>query len=769
MAEKKGAWTAPLNASAGDGAVSIPSPAISSRSTTVSAEPKPKPKPKPKAPSKAGTKGKAKAGAKKAATKGILVIVESPAKAKTIEKYLGSKYTVLASMGHLIDLPKSRVGIDVEGDFEPEYLTIRGKAKLLKDLQKAAKKSSLVLLASDNDREGEAIAFHIQNSLRSKEADLPIQRIVFNEITPQAIRDAVKAPHSIDDTKVDAQKARRVLDRLVGYNLSPLLWKKVKNGLSAGRVQSVALRLICEREKEVESFLPDEYWSIEGEFRKGRADFSGELVLFRGAKLELSGETAAEAIVEALQGKSAVVSELHEAEKTQRPKPPFTTSKLQQTAANRLGFTSKKTMQIAQQLYEGVNIGSTRIGLITYMRTDSVRISDSAIVEVRAYLAEHFPAELPGSPNVYSADGKSQDAHEAIRPTIVGCDPESVKKHLSKDQYKLYALIWERFVASQMTSAKLRSSSADLVVGEGIFRVSSSRVVERGFYKIIKVSATKEDKTEGNVPELKVGEEIKVEHVRSEQHFTQGPARFTDASIIKALEEQGIGRPSTYAPIISVLLERYYVSRENRQLVPTTLGRMISDILVEYFPDVVNVGFTAGMEAMLDEVEEEKADWVHKIRDFYGPFKEKIDEVMEDLQSFRGTLDEATDIVCEKCSKPMVKKLGRFGYFLACTGFPECRNTRSIPLGKCPRPGCGGDIVARRRAKGKGREFYGCTNYPVCDFITYNKPTGSICPKCGWFLVEKYDKKSGSHKACINPACDYLHTHGEEEEHGQEV
>ncbi len=675
---------------------------------------------------------------------------------------------MLASMGHLIDLPKSRVGIDVEGDFEPEYLTIRGKAQLLKSLQKAAKKSCLVLLASDNDREGEAIAFHIQNSIRSKEAELPIRRIVFNEITPQAIRNAVKAPHAIDDTKVDAQKARRVLDRLVGYNLSPLLWKKVKNGLSAGRVQSVALRLICDREKEVQSFLPEEYWSVLGDFRKGRVAFSGELVLFRGEKPDLPGEAAATAIVDAILGKDAVVGELREAEKTLRPKPPFTTSKLQQTAANRLGFTSKKTMQIAQQLYEGVNVGSNRIGLITYMRTDSTRISDTAIAEVRGYLAERFPAELPGSANIYAADGKAQDAHEAIRPTIVAYDPESMKAHLSKDQLKLYALVWERFVASQMTNAKLRSSSADIVAGEGVFRVSSSRVVEQGFYKVIKVGATKEDKSEGSVPEFKPGEVLKLERVRSEQHFTQGPSRFTDASIIKALEEQGIGRPSTYAPIISVLLERYYVSRENRQLVPTTLGRMISDILVEYFPGVVNVGFTAGMEAMLDEVEDEKADWVHKIRDFYGPFKDKVDEVMQDLQSFRGSLDEATDIVCEKCGKPMVKKLGRFGYFLACTGFPECRNTRSIPLGKCPRPGCGGDIVARRRAKGKGREFYGCTNYPVCNFITYNKPTGSACPKCGWFLVEKFDKKSGSHKACINPDCDYLHTYGEEDEHGQE-
>jgi DNA topoisomerase-1 len=450
-----------------------------------------------------------------------------------------------------------------------------------------------------------------------------------------------------------------------------------------------------------------------------------------------------------------------------KPKPPFTTSKLQQAAANRLGFTSKKTMQIAQQLYEGVNIGSGRIGLITYMRTDSTRISETALADVRAYIGEKFPAELPESPIAYAADGKAQDAHEAVRPTIVTYDPESVKEYLSKDQRGLYALIWERFVASQMTDAKFRISSADIAAGEGTFRAVSSRIVEQGFYKVVRVGAAKERKAETSVPELREGEELKVEGIRSEQHFTQGPSRYTDASIVKALEEEGIGRPSTYAPIISVLLERYYVSRENKRLVPTVLGRMISDILVEYFPDVVNVGFTVGMEAMLDEVEDRRADWVGKIREFYGPFKGKVDEVMGSLQSYRGTLDEATDISCEKCGKAMVKKLGRFGYFLACSGFPECRNTRSVPLGRCPRPDCGGDIVARRRAKGRGREFYGCTNYPTCDFITYNKPTSSNCPRCGWFLVEKIDKKSGPHKACINPDCDYLHSHGEGAEHGQ--
>ncbi|MGO8695073.1 MAG: type I DNA topoisomerase [Rectinemataceae bacterium] len=747
-----------------------------SATSAVAAKTKPtiaaKAKPRATARSKAKPKVKEK-------PKGILVVVESPAKAKTIEKYLGSKYTVLASMGHLIDLPKSRIGIDVEGDFEPEYLTIRGKAKLLKELQKAAKKSSLVLLASDNDREGEAISYHIRNALRSKESAVPMERIVFNEITPQAIREAVKNPRDIDETKVNAQKARRVLDRLVGYNLSPLLWKKVKNGLSAGRVQSVALRLICDREKEVESFLPEEYWSLEGDFRKGRGAFSGELVLFRGAKAELKGEAGASEVIAAIEGQKAIVGEIRESERSMKPKPPFTTSKLQQTAANRLGYTSKKTMQIAQQLYEGVNVGSTRIGLITYMRTDSTRISDTAIEEVRGYIGANFPAELPESPNVFVSDGKVQDAHEAVRPTIVAYDPDSLKEYLTRDQVRLYGLIWERFVASQMSNAKVRSTSSDILVGDAVFRVGSSHIVEQGFYKVIKLGASKEDRTSGgtdgvgtggrgsNAPELRSGEEIKVERYRPEQHFTQGPSRYTDASIIRAMEEQGIGRPSTYAPTISVLLERYYVTRENRQLAPTTLGRMISDILVESFPQVVNVGFTAGMEDGLDEVEDARTDWVRMIRDFYGPFKVRVDEVMEKLQSYRGRLDEPTDIVCDKCGRPMVKKLGRFGFFLACTGFPECRNTRSIPLAKCPRCGTG-DIVARRRANGRGREFYGCSRYPECDFITYNKPTGSTCPQCGWFLVEKYDRKSGSHKACINPDCDYLHTHDEEGEGGPE-
>jgi DNA topoisomerase I len=713
---------------------------------------------------KAGTAKKKSAKTTKAAARQTLVVVESPAKAKTIEKYLGSSYTVMASMGHLIDLPKSRLGVDVDNGFTPEYLTIRGKAKLLKELLKAAKKSKAVLLASDNDREGEAISYHIRGAIAQKNEKLDIRRIVFNEITPQAIREAVKLPHAIDEDKVNAQKARRVLDRLVGYHLSPLLWKKVKNGLSAGRVQSVALRLICEREAEVESFIPEEFWSLEADFRKGRYSFSGDLVEYRGEKISPKTESDVKTVTDAIAGVPCTVGEMRETERSVRPKPPFTTSKLQQTAANRLGFTSKKTMQVAQQLYEGINIGTTRIGLISYMRTDSVRVSDLALAEVRKFIAEQYPAELPPGPVIYVTDNKAQDAHEAIRPTVVSYTPDSIKEYLNKDQQRLYGIIWERFVASQMTAARQRSTALDVLAGDAMFRANASRLVEKGFYKVIKLLATKEDK-ETVLPELRIGEELKLEGYRPEQHFTQGSARFTDASIIRILEEKGIGRPSTYAPIISVLLERYYVTRENRQLVPTTLGRTINDMLVLSFPDVVNVDFTAGMESLLDEVEDSKRDWVSAMGQFYVPFRKRVDEIMVSLESFKGKMDESTDKVCEKCGKPMVKKLGRFGFFLACTGFPDCKNTKSIPLARCPRPGCNGEIVARRKAKGRGREFFGCSNYPACDFITYYKPTNSYCPKCGWFLVERFDKKRGSYKACINPACDYLHSQEEEHVH----
>lgn len=696
-----------------------------------------------------------KASTKKKAGKTSLVIVESPAKAKTIEKYLGPGYTVKASMGHLIDLPKSRLAIDVEHGFTPEYITVRGRAKLLKELQRDAKKVDEVLLASDNDREGESIAWHLKNAFDGK-TKAPIKRIVFNEITPQAITEAVKHPTDIDESKVNAQKARRVLDRLVGYNLSPLLWKKVKNGLSAGRVQSVALRLICEREKEVENFIPDEYWSLDADFVKGKSKFTAQLVQYDDKKIELPSEKSVQEIIEEIGKTSCTVADIKATEKTVRPKPPFTTSKLQQVAANRLGFTSRKTMQIAQQLYEGVNIGSSRVGLITYMRTDSVRISQTAIKDVRDWLTKNYPGELPEQPIEYTVGKKAQDAHEGIRPTYVSYTSDSVKEYLTRDQHRLYSIIWERFVSSQMNNAKTRTTSVDIRAGKALFRVSASKVVDKGFYKVIKTLSSKEDAT-GSLPSLKVGEEITAEKFYPEQHFTQGPARFTDASIVKTLEEKGIGRPSTYAPIISVLLDRYYVTRSNKQLVPTQLGRMINDILVESFPEVVNENFTAEIENELDEVEENKIQWAKMLEDFFFPFRDKVENVMATHESFKGMMDEVTDKICEKCGKPMVKKLGRFGFFLACSGFPECHNTRSIPLARCPRPGCNGEIVARK-TKGRGKEFYGCTNYPQCDFISHYKPIDVYCPKCGQFLVEKYDKKHGTYKACINPDCDYLHS-----------
>lgn len=703
-----------------------------------------------------------KSSSKKAAAKGkqTLVIVESPAKAHTIEKYLGPGFTVKASMGHLIDLPKSRLAIDIENNFQPEYITVRGRAKLLKELQKDAKKSDVVLLASDNDREGEAIAWHLNNALKDK-TEAKINRIVFNEITPVAIKEAVQNPGEIVESKVNAQKARRVLDRLVGYNLSPLLWAKVKNGLSAGRVQSVALRLICEREEEVENFIPEEYWTLDADFVKGKTKFTAQLVKYKGENPELKNEQAVKDIIAEIQNSECKVINIKQTEKTVRPKAPFTTSKMQQSAANRLGFTSRKTMQIAQQLYEGINMGASRVGLITYMRTDSVRISQTALDDVRGWLSKNHPDELPAEPIHYSVGKAAQDAHEGIRPTYVEYTPDFVKEYLTRDQLRLYTIIWERFVSSQMNNAKTVTTSAEIAAGDALFRVSASKISEKGFYKVIKLLSSKEEKT-GNLPSLKVDEVLESGKFYPEQHFTQGPARYTDASIVRTLEEKGIGRPSTYAPIISVLLDRYYVTRSNKQLVPTQLGRIICKILVESFPEVINEHFTAEVENNLDKVEEDTLVWNSMIGDFFGSFKKRVDEVMESVESIKGSLDEPTDKICEKCGKPMVKKLGRFGYFLACSGFPECHNTKSIPLAKCPVPGCDGEIVTRK-TKGRGKEFYGCTNYPACNFISHFKPIDAVCPKCGWFLVEKFDKKNGTYKSCINPDCDYLHSAGEDE------
>jgi DNA topoisomerase-1 len=647
------------------------------------------------------------------------------------------------------------MAVDVEHDFEPEYITVRGKAAKLKGLTDEAKRSDAIILASDPDREGEAIAYQIGKYLQEKTKDTPIRRVTFNEITRPAVQEAMAKPRDIHMSLVEAQKARRVIDRLVGYTLSPLLWKKVKSGLSAGRVQSVALKLICDREQEVESFIPEEYWTIEAHLRAHQHVVRAELALFNGQKPSIQNESQANSIIAALSGKPAVVTDIQYADRSIKPKPPFTTSKLQQTAANRLGFTSTKTMKVAQQLYEGVDMGHQRLGLITYMRTDSTRISESALRETHEWLAKYFPAQTPDSPIRYSVSNAAQDAHEAIRPTRVDITPDEAARYIKGDHLKLYTLIWERFVASQMKPAIMRTYTADIQMGEALFRASASSFLEEGFYKVIRLGASKEERTSHQLP-LEKGQTLVAEKIQGVQHFTQGPSRYTDATIVRALEELGIGRPSTYAPTIETLIERYYVQRDKRQLVPTALGKIINEILSKNFPEVINTSFTANMESMLDKVEEQKVDWVSELKKFYFPLRDKVADVMHALEDMHGALDEATDETCPKCGKPLVKKLGRYGYFLSCSGFPECTYTKSVPLAKCPK--CGGDIVPRVSTKGRRKKFYGCSNYPECDFMTLYKPTNATCPKCGWFLVEKYDKKKGMYKACINPDCDYLHS-----------
>ena len=683
--------------------------------------------------------------------KSTLLIVESPAKAKTIEHYLGKGYSVEASVGHLIDLPKSRIAIDVDNNFEPEYITVRGKASILKELEKKAAKADEVLLASDNDREGEAISYHLKTALEAKKIPAKIERIIFNEITPGAIKAAVNAPRDIDMGKVNAQKARRVLDRIVGYNLSPILWKKVKNGLSAGRVQSVALRLICDREAEVQAFTPEEYWSLDVELKKGKGSFLAQLVPQNEEKISFHSKAEVDAFMASLAGKKYVVTDVKTVDKVLNPRAPYTTSKLQQDAAIRLGFTSKKTMQLAQQLYEGISLGSNRVGLITYMRTDSTRISNQALADVRDYIGKNFPQALPEHFNNYSLGKRAQDAHEAIRPTYVKYTPDSVKQYLTSDQHKLYTIIWERFVSSQMKDSILAVTTVDINCGGKPFRTIASVVKEKGYQAVLKLLASKEKSV--HLPALAAGDELEYSKYDTEQHFTQGPSRYTDASIVKIMEEKGIGRPSTYAPIITLLIERYYVARKNKQLIPTQLGKMVNKILMDTFNNILDVNFTAQMEQKLDDVEESKDNWSQMIGDFYKPFKAQVDNVMANLESYRGSMDELTEYKCDKCGRPMVKKLGRFGHFLACSGFPECKNTQSIPFCKCPRPGCDGQIVARKKHGGKGREFYGCTNYPKCDFISAYKPTKKMCPDCGYFMVERYEKSRGSFYSCSNTEC----------------
>lgn len=678
-----------------------------------------------------------------------LIIVESPAKAKTINKYLGKKYIISSSMGHIIDLPKSRLAVDVDNDFLPEYITIRGKAKILNELKKKAGQASRVLLVTDPDREGEAISWHLSNALKQKNGD--IRRIEFNEITEPAIKEAVNNPRDIDINLVNAQQARRVLDRIVGYNISPILWKKIKKGLSAGRVQSVALRVICEREKGIETFTPEEYWTLDANFEHKGKKFTGSLYSIDGVKAKLAKKTDVDAVLRRLENRTCVVISVQKKERKRNPAAPYITSKLQQDAANRLGFTSSKTMMIAQQLYEGIDLkGEGPVGLITYMRTDSTRVSETALSAVRRYIAENYSEKyIPEKANIYSNKKNAQDAHEAIRPSEVFRTPESVKESLNRDQFKLYSLVWRRFVASQMTPEVSEVSTVMLDSQGIVFRASGSRVLFDGF-----TAVEGDDKTKKmDLPKLSEGDVVTVLDYVHEQHFTTPPPRYNDASLVKFLEESGIGRPSTYAPTINTLINRYYVVRSGRQLVPTVLGRIVNDIMVKHFAALVSIDFTAKMEEKLDLVEESKADWVDMLRDFYGPFKNTVDEAEHKIEEMKNILDEETDEVCEKCGRKMIKKLGRYGFFLACSGFPECRNAKSLPLGKCPVEGCSGDVVKRQSKK--GRPFYACTGYPGCTFITREAPAEKPCPKCGRLLFRKKVKGKGEVLMCLNETCGY--------------
>ncbi len=677
----------------------------------------------------------------------ILVIVESPSKAKTIGKYLGSSYKVIASVGHVRDLPKSKLGIDIENDFEPMYIPIRGKGDLIKELKKEAKAAKKVYLATDPDREGEAISWHLAYLL-GIDAETPC-RIVFNEITKDAIKNAVKNPRSIDLKLVDAQQARRVLDRLVGYQISPLLWRKIRRGLSAGRVQSAALKIICDRENEIKAFIPKEYWNITANFKKGKK-FAAKLTEYKGKKISIGSKDEAEQVLAALEKGSYTVEQINRRQRSRKPFAPFTTSSLQQDAANKLGFTTKKTMMVSQQLYEGVELkGEGTVGLVTYIRTDSVRISAEARAAAKQYIEDNFGSNYAAD-NVYSNKKKDiQDAHEAIRPSRVTLDPESIKASLTADQYKLYRLIWTRFLASQMAAAVFDGMQVSIANGDYGLKASGSKLIFDGYQRIY--SPNLDEDKDKLLPELSEGEVLTAETVDSEQKFTEPPARFTEAGLVKELEEKNIGRPSTYAPIIATILERKYVSREKKTLIPTELGFVVTGLMEEYFKEIVDAGFTAEMEDRLDDVEAKSANWKEIIRDFYGPLKEELelaDKVIERVQ----LEDRVSDELCELCGKPMVFKSGRFGEFLACSGYPECKNTKAIVKSiNVSCPDCGKDIVARRGRSGK--LFYGCSGYPDCTRAFWYKPTNRKCPQCGELLLEKHTKTTKY--ICSNGKCGY--------------
>lgn len=674
-----------------------------------------------------------------------LLVVESPSKAKIISKYLGTKYKVIASVGHVRDLPKSRLGVDVENNFEPEYINIRGKGDTIKEIKKEAAASSKVLLATDPDREGEAISWHLAHILGIDPSEKC--RVMFNEINKQTVQEAIKEPRAIDSGLVDAQQARRVLDRLVGYQISPLLWKKVSWGLSAGRVQSAALKLICDREREILDFIPEEYWRIAADFGDG---FIAELNKISGKKAVVKNKEEADAIESELGTGEYVVSSVKEGKRQTKPYAPFTTSSLQQDASIKLGFQTSKTMQIAQQLYEGVNLkGIGARGLVTYIRTDSVRVSSQAVAAAASFIKDKYGESYVGNNYFTNKNKAMQDAHEAIRPSDVTLEPDMIKDSLTADQYKLYDLIWKRFVASRMAAAKFDTVQVLIKNGKYEFKANGSRMTFDGWRKIYKTSNPED---EVNIPKLSEGEILDLKKLIKEQKFTQPPARYTEASLVKEMEEKNIGRPSTYASIISVLVNRKYVKRVKKSLEPTKLGFDVIGILQVYFSDIVDVKFTGEMEDNLDSVELGEKDWKKVISDFYKGFSEELKVADREVERIEKKV-VLSDEVCEICGKPMAIKEGRFGRFLACTGYPECKNTKPIVKStgvKCPK--CGKDIIEKRGRK-TGKVFYGCSGYPECDLVLWDMPTGGICPDCGSMLV-KTKGKNGTVK-CSNPECKY--------------
>lgn len=677
-----------------------------------------------------------------------LVIVESPAKAKTIEKYLGRNYKVMASVGHIRDLPKSKMGIDIENNYEPHYISIRGKGEIIKELKKYAKKAEKVYLAADPDREGEAIAWHLSYLL-----GLDINeknRVVFNEITKDAVKNAFKEPRKINLDLVDAQQARRILDRLVGYSISPILWKKVKKGLSAGRVQSVALKIIIDRENEIKEFKPEEYWTIDGNFLYGRKKFKASFYGVNGKKKNLKNAEDVKEITSLLNSPDYKIDKVDKKERKRNAPLPFTTSSLQQDAVGKLNFRTRKTMMTAQQLYEGVAIGKEgTVGLITYMRTDSTRLSDVAKDEAAEFITENYGKEYSShsTKKVKNAKG-AQDAHEAIRPSSANRTPESIEQYLSKDQYKLYKLIWSRFIASQMKPAVLDTVKANIEQNSVLFIANGSSIKFQGFLKVYDDGKQEKDKM---LPDFKVGDTVQSADLEPRQHFTQPPSRYSEATLIKTLEENGVGRPSTYAPTLETIQRRYYVKLSNKRFEPTELGEIVSDLICNYFPNIVDVSFTAAMEQDLDKIEEGKENWITVIDQFYKPFETELLNAEEKIEKIQ-IKDEPAGFDCELCGHPMVIKLGKYGKFYACSNFPECRNTKPIvkEIGvTCPT--CGKGQIIERKSK-KNRIFYGCNQYPDCDFISWDKPVGRDCPKCQHYLIEK-KVKGGKQVRCSN--CDY--------------